>query len=154
MGVGDERDFYLDLFFAASGWNLFFYPRLLAWRICFFCLRNILNFLSLHGCFNHGSKPMTHIPKGSMCIVCQNRTKKTCGQLDFVAMKPLKTYPDGTVAVKCSEFKKEWRQAVEDDLGFASADIGYVIEKRVLGAKGMSALDARQRLDRLMGSLS
>lgn len=96
---------------------------------------------------------MTHIPKGSMCLVCNNRTSKTCGSLDFAAMKPLKTYPDGTVAVKCEKFSKELRQSVIDELGFAKADIDYMIEKRVLGAKDLALFESRSTLNKLTWSL-
>lgn len=49
----------------------------------------------------------TYIPKGSMCIACV-QPSTTCAGLDFKAMPVLKTYPDGTKAVKCSGFSKQY----------------------------------------------
>ena len=46
----------------------------------------------------------TYQPKGSMCMNCKNASK-ACGNLPFSTMQILKRYPDGTAAVKCSNYK-------------------------------------------------
>lgn len=48
----------------------------------------------------------THIPKGSLCAACVQPIT-TCAGLNFKAMPVIKTYPDGTKAVRCSAFMKE-----------------------------------------------
>ena len=50
---------------------------------------------------------MRHQPKGSMCCSCVQRGP--CAHLDFSSMMPLDTYEDGTIVVKCTEFKREDR---------------------------------------------
>lgn len=42
-----------------------------------------------------------HQPKGSMCMSCSNASPD-CAKLPFNTMAPLKTYPDDTQAVKCT----------------------------------------------------
>lgn len=43
----------------------------------------------------------THIPKGGMCATCTNGSK-ACADLQFASMQPVKHYPDGITAVKCT----------------------------------------------------
>lgn len=45
-------------------------------------------------------------PKGGMCCTCRNALRD-CSGLDFSAMRPVKVYPDGTVAVRCSQHEKD-----------------------------------------------
>jgi hypothetical protein len=54
-------------------------------------------------------------PKSSMCAVCKF-SNRDCSKLPFNEMPILKTYSDGTKAVKCSEFKyqKNYRRTVND----------------------------------------
>jgi len=47
-----------------------------------------------------------HQPKGSMCAACKFSTCD-CSKLQFDKMPVLKKYPDGTKAVKCTEFQHE-----------------------------------------------
>ena len=47
-----------------------------------------------------------HQPKGGMCAVCVHK-KEDCSHLSFKTMKPIKTYPDGTIIVKCTSFIKD-----------------------------------------------
>lgn len=47
---------------------------------------------------------MTYQPTGSMCCSCVNRGP--CSHLDFATMPPLKSYDDGTVAVRCTSHTK------------------------------------------------
>lgn len=85
---------------------------------------------------------MTHIPKGSMCLVCNNRTSKTCGSLDFAAMKPLKKYPDGTVAVKCSSFDKERQYVIESYINAVQSVIESEVEDSIQYAKDRAKAEA------------
>lgn len=48
---------------------------------------------------------MNHQPKGGMCVACTN-CKSDCSGKDFASMQPVKVYPDGVKAVKCSDFKR------------------------------------------------
>ncbi|MGJ8523353.1 hypothetical protein R84981_002050 [Carnimonas sp. R-84981] len=43
-------------------------------------------------------------PKGSMCLACA-RHRDDCSSLEFARMRPITKYPDGVIAVKCTEFK-------------------------------------------------
>ena len=43
----------------------------------------------------------THIPKGGMCATCTNGSN-ACADLPFANMQPVKHYPDGITAVKCT----------------------------------------------------
>lgn len=45
----------------------------------------------------------THFPKGGMCMTCSS-PRASCGTLPFDTMPIIKTYPDGTKAVKCSGY--------------------------------------------------
>lgn len=85
---------------------------------------------------------MTHIPKGSMCLVCNNRTSKTCGSLDFAAMKPLKKYPDGTVVVKCSSFDKERQAVIESYIDSVQRGIDLAIDAAIEYAKDRAKAEA------------
>ena len=52
---------------------------------------------------------MTHRPSGSMCAVCAfkgDEFKQFCGSLNFTAMQKIKSDKDGTIVVKCIEFRK------------------------------------------------
>ncbi|MGJ8515289.1 hypothetical protein R84865_002237 [Carnimonas sp. R-84865] len=48
---------------------------------------------------------MKHQPKGSMCLACA-RHRDDCSKLDFARMRPITRYPDGVIAVKCTEFEE------------------------------------------------
>ena len=55
-------------------------------------------------------------PSGSMCAVCafkDDEFKQFCGSLNFAEMQKMKTDKDGTVVVKCKEFRKAARTAIK-----------------------------------------
>lgn len=47
----------------------------------------------------------THIPKGGLCANC-TKVNRDCSHLPFEEMRPIRTHPDGVVAVKCTEYEK------------------------------------------------
>jgi hypothetical protein len=49
---------------------------------------------------------MTHRPSGSMCAVCEFKAR-FCGDLPFYKMRKMKNDSDGTVVVKCDNFKRQ-----------------------------------------------
>jgi hypothetical protein len=57
-----------------------------------------------------------HQPKGSMCAVCKF-SSRDCSKLPFNEMPVLKTYSDGTKAVKCTEFQYQgkFERVVNDE---------------------------------------
>jgi hypothetical protein len=42
-----------------------------------------------------------HQPKGGMCVTCAD-SLRDCSGLLFSEMKPIKTYSDGVIAVRCT----------------------------------------------------
>ncbi|CTQ75951.1 hypothetical protein LAX5112_04421 [Roseibium alexandrii] len=46
-----------------------------------------------------------HQPKGGLCANCIHSVR-ICSHLDFTSMPVIKTYDDGTKAVKCSDYSK------------------------------------------------
>ena len=49
----------------------------------------------------------THQPHGDLCVVCKHYYDVNCKYLDFESMRPLETYDDGIVAVRCTKFERE-----------------------------------------------
>lgn len=45
-------------------------------------------------------------PSGSMCMVCAKHPHD-CGLLVFSQMPQMKRDPDGTIVVKCTEFRRK-----------------------------------------------
>lgn len=48
---------------------------------------------------------ITYQPKGGMCGVCIHLSRN-CGLLNFSEMQRIGKYPDGTIVVKCTDFKR------------------------------------------------
>ena len=48
--------------------------------------------------------PMTHQPKGGMCVACVH-AKRNCSNLPFETMPPIQR-DDKTVIVRCTDFKR------------------------------------------------
>jgi len=55
---------------------------------------------------------MTHRPSGSMCAACEFKAS-FCGDLHFHKMQKMKTDSDGTVVVKCDNFKRQVKKQNE-----------------------------------------
>lgn len=47
-----------------------------------------------------------YIPKGGMCMMCNNASEG-CSKLPFHTMQPLTKYPDGTTAVRCTNYERQ-----------------------------------------------
>lgn len=54
---------------------------------------------------------MTHQPKGSMCMSCDN-AGPGCASLPFATMPVIKRYPDGVKAVKCASHSPPARRCL------------------------------------------
>lgn len=48
---------------------------------------------------------LVYRPSGMMCLCCVNRDKD-CSKLPFNTMYPIRKEQDGTIVVKCSEWRK------------------------------------------------
>ena len=46
-----------------------------------------------------------HRPSGTMCATCAN-AQKDCSALEFSTMRAIKKDADGTIVVRCGEYKR------------------------------------------------
>lgn len=48
---------------------------------------------------------LVYRPSGMMCLVCQHKDRD-CSKLQFDTMSPIRKDKDGTIVVKCIEWRK------------------------------------------------